>query len=187
MRYFVTFLIIIGLIILGIILLIRAIFGGGEPAPQPKDELISYARTNKVMRLTIDGPVNYQAEHRRIIISVGSNENEIRVMQGYQSDVIRRQSFANNPEAYASFLKAIDRLGYTRGNDDEALADERGYCPQGSRYIFEIVDGNASEQRFWSTTCDGPATFEGRGETIIDLFQAQIPGYSQLTTDLPIR
>ena len=181
MRYFLGFLIVLGLIILAIILLLRLIFGGGgEDTQTPKANLIDYARTSKVMRLTIDGPINYHGEHQRVRIDVGTDENQVVLIQGYQSDVIERRSFSNNPEAYANFLRALDLAGYTLGDDDESLADERGFCPEGNRYVFEIVDGSETEQRYWDTSCGGTRTFNGETGLIRSLFTEQIPNYDEI-------
>jgi hypothetical protein len=75
-------------------------------------------------------------------------------------------------------LRALDLLGYTEGNDASELADERGYCPAGRRYIYAIADGSDILQRYWSTSC-GEGTFAGRTKGVRALFQAQIPDYRE--------
>ena len=189
MRYFLGFLIFIGLIILAIIFLIRLIFGGGGGTPEPKTELLEYARSNKVMRLTIDGPINSEEEHRRIQFQIGQNMNELFLIEGYQNDAARmsRQEVASNPEAYANFLRAIDLQGYTLGNDSAEMADERGYCPQGNRYVFEIIDGSETLQRYWDTSCRDARTFEGKTAVIVQLFKAQFPDYFDTTSNFGLQ
>jgi len=187
MRYFIGFLIVVGLIILGIILFIRLLFGGGEQ-PQLKDTeaLTAYARTSTVMQLEIAGKINADQDHRRIQIDVGDSGNEIRILKGYGNEVIRRENFHSTSEAYANFLRAIDLLGYTRGNTDESMADERGYCPSGRRYVFSIVDGAETKQRFWSTSCGREGSFQGETNNIIQLFEAHIPGYNEITNGVQL-
>lgn len=187
MRYFIGFLIILGLVILGIILFIRLLFGGPDQAdiPQAKS-LTSYSSTATTMQLEISGPINVNQEHRRIQIEIGTSRNEIRIVRGFQNDVIRRESFNSNPDAYANFLRAIDLLGFTKGDGSESVADERGQCPTGQRFVFAITSGAETKQRFWSTSCGEGGSFQGSSEEIIELFQAQIPGYNDITEDVEL-
>lgn len=178
MRYIVGLLIAVGLGILGIILLFRFIFGGGSTVP-PKTQLLTYANTNVVMRLTIDGPINVDQDHRRIQIDVGSGNNEVRFMTGYQGNIVKAQTFDSNPTAYSNFLRAIDLQGFTKGDDSKGLADERGYCPTGYRYIYEIVDGSTTKQRYWTTSCNQVKSFQGNSGVINTLFKAQVADYEQ--------
>ena len=189
MRYFLGFLIFIGLIILAIIFLIRLIFGGGGQPVEPKTELLEYARTAKVMRLTIDGPITADETHRRIQFQISQNMNELMLIQGYQNDPARmnHQEVASNPESYANFLRAIDLQGYTLGKDNPKLADERGYCPQGNRYIFEIIDGSETLQRYWDTSCHDASTFEGQTAVILQLFKTQFPKYFETTSNFGLQ
>lgn len=185
MRYFIGFLIILGLIILGIILFVRLLFGGGDQA-QVKDSeaLTSYARTSTIMQLEIAGPITADQDFRRVQIDVGNSGNEIRIYKGYQTEVIRRENFHANSESYANFLRAIDLLGYTNGDAAEEMADERGYCPGGQRNVFAIVNGSETKQRFWSTSCGDQGSFQGQSDMVIELFMAQIPGYSDIAEDV---
>ena len=77
MRYFLGFLIIIGLIFVGILLLIRLFFGGSDPAPKAKADLVSYAGSTKTVQLTIDGPINSEQEHQQIKIEVSSTQTRL--------------------------------------------------------------------------------------------------------------
>lgn len=182
MRYFLTFLIGVGLVVLLIILLIRAIFGGGAPVEE-KPELVSYAYTNTVMRLTISGPIVADAEHREIRIDISQYSNDVRTITGYEGRVDYSNTTVSNPNAYASFLRGLDLLGYTRGSDKEETADERGYCPFGRRYVFEIIDGADTIQRYWATSCGDTINFKGDYGQIVRLFQAQIPEYNEKTRE----
>ncbi len=42
--------------------------------------------------------------------------------------------------AYGAFLQSLAHAGFDKGDKDPALKDERGYCPLGNRYIYEIVE-----------------------------------------------
>lgn len=183
MRYFLTFLIGIGLIVLVIILLLRAIFGGGGDSPESRAPLIDYANSNVIMRITIQGPINAHQEHARARIDVSQYSSDIRVISGYENFVERSETFESNPSAYANFLRALDLMGYDQGDDSDALADERGVCPFGRRYVFEIIDGSSTIQRYWATSCSGaPRSSNAQVNPVLRLFRAQIPEYNQIVS-----
>jgi hypothetical protein len=190
MRYIVAALIAIGLVILFIILLFRAIFGGGgENSPaERRVNLADYENTGVIMRMVNEGPINADELHRQVYIEVGRDGNKIQLVHGYQGNVVRQEQVNSNSSAYGSFLRAIDLLGYNNGNrsKNEAVTDYRGHCPFGNRYIFQIMDGNDVKQQFWSTSCGNEGSFRGQADQIVQLFQAQIPGYDDLTQDLGI-
>ncbi len=182
MRYVVAFLIAIGLIVLFVILLLRAIFsgGGGDETPRQRINLTDYENTGVVMRMITDGPVNANELHRQIRIEVGRDANVVQIIHGYQGEIVRQERVANNVQAYGNFLRAIDLLGYTNGNESKQLEDYRGYCPTGNRYIFQIVEGSTIRQQFWSTSCGDSGSFHGQTDRILELFRAQIPGYQNI-------
>jgi hypothetical protein len=188
MRYIVGLLIAVGLVAIFIIILMRAIFGGGDtPVEQKRVNLADYDRTNVVMRVVIDGPVTVDEEHRQVHIQVARDNNTIQIIRGYQGEVIQKEQANSNSSAYGNFLRAIDLLGYSNGNKDKSLEDYRGHCPFGNRYIFQIVEGDDIKQQFWSTSCgDGEGSFGGQTDQIVELFQAQIPGYNDITADLSL-
>jgi hypothetical protein len=118
-------------------------------------------------------------------VTVGRDANTIEVIQGYEGQVIKAKTYPNNSEAYANFLRALQLLGYTRGVDDPKLSDERGYCPSGNRYVYEIISGAADVQRYWIGTC-GVGTFKGNSQSIRSLFRKQIPDYGTFVGNLNI-
>lgn len=177
MKYFLGFLVAIGLIILVVILVIRAIGGGGREAAAPEAVLSDYANTATVVRLSIDDRVDATENHYTVRITVGRDQRAIEVIRGYQEEVIAAQEFDNNLESYTVFLRALQFQGYTNGDTDPGKADERGLCPTNRRYIYEVINpGGDSEQRFWNSECK-VGTFKGNGSVIRNLFRAQIPDY----------
>lgn len=178
MRYILGILIGLGLIVLVFLLILRG-FSGGSTAPKSKVNLLSYVDTNAVSQLVIDAPIISDSQHRTIKISISATQNELDVIQGYQGTVIQSQVFPNNPSAYAVFLHALDKLNFTKGNSDPALSDERGYCPQGDRYIYSLVNNATTVMRYWSTSCgSSQGTFGGATLNIRALFENQIPDTS---------
>jgi hypothetical protein len=181
MRYFLGFLAVIGLIVLVFVLVLRGL--GGSKQPNVQTLLTDYAKTETVMRITIDGPVNADANHRQVRITVGRDQNTIETIEGYEGHTIETRDYPNNEEAYYTFLRALQLQGYTKGNPDPARTDERGVCPLGKRYIFEIVTGSATVQRYWAGSCGG-GTFAGRIGTVRLLFQKQAPDYAKMTRSM---
>lgn len=180
MRYLTGILIAIGLVVLLIILIIKA-FSGGGGTPEPKQiDLNSYANTSAVMQLTIDGPVNADQSHSKLRVSVGRDETVLQIVKGYEDNVVTTKSFANNQASYTHFLHALNVAGFTKGNIDPNVRDERGYCPVGQRFIFEAISGGSSVMRWWKTSC-GEGNFIGRSDVIRNLFKAQVPNYTLLT------
>ena len=180
MRYIWGLFVTIGLLILLIIILVR---GGGNKTvvPSTAKSLISYADTNAEVRMTIDGQINADSIHRQIRITVNRDNVNYEVLQGYNGRVITSQHFSNTGSSYNSFLHALSHAGYTRGKTDKAFADEKGYCPLGKRYIFELSQDNDQIERFWTSTCGKPKTYLGNSNLTVDLFEAQVPGFAELS------
>lgn len=182
MRYLSGILIALGLVVLMIILIVKAFSGGGGGGgpEQKRIDLNSYANTSAVVQLTIDGPVNAAQNHSKIRVVVGRDETVLQIIKGYEDDVVESRKFDNNLASYEQFLRALKIAGFTLGNDNPALRDERGHCPTGQRYIFEAVSGGSSVMRWWKASC-GEGNFQGRSDTIRNLFKAQVPDYARLT------
>lgn len=182
MRYFLGFLVTMGLIILLIILLFS---GGGKPkVPTTSKTLDSYAATNAEVRMTIDGPINSEQQHQQLRITVGQSNVTFEQLQGYDGTVVNMQHYANSENAYAVFLLALNHMGFTQGSTDPKLQDERGYCATGDRYIFELKQNNKDLERFWATNCGKPNTYLGSLNPTIELFKAQVPNYNDLTENI---
>jgi len=181
MRYFIGFLIFIGLIVLVFVLFI----GGSSTPKTVPTSLPSYAASPTVVRMTIDGPVNADLTHRSVQVTVGRDEANIDVIQGYQGNVLSHGSFASNQDAYTVFLHALDLAGFTKTRITKNT-DDRGVCPLGDRYIFEVINGASDLQRTWATTCGGQGTFGGNLTTILTLFERQIPDYANRTVNVNV-
>ncbi len=178
MRFIIGFLVTIGLIILAFILIFR---GSSAPAAKTLD-VTQYTNTNVVMQFTINGPINAEQNHRQTRITVGQNQVTMTTMQGYQNTVIQSKSYANNTTAYDYFLHAIQLQGYTKGSSVASLKDDRGQCPLGSVYIYEVIDGAQDVQRYWHSTCN-TGNFRGSFNVINTLFMAQVPDYATLAVN----
>lgn len=184
MRYIIGFLVSIGLLILVFVMIFR---GGGDDAagPNAPRKLVDYANSTTVVRFIDDYPVNANLAHRQLVTTVGRDETVFEVKTGYEGQNLRAQSYANNPTSYATFLRSLQLAGYSQGKNDENLQDERGFCPNGHRYIYEIRQDNQLIQRYWNTSCsDGQGSFKGSTDIVRTLFQRQVPDFPRLTSGI---
>lgn len=177
MKYFFAFLLAVALIVVVFILVIRGLTGGSRPSVQT--ELVDYAKTQTVVRMVVSGRVNIDQEHRSASVVIGRTSNSIELVGGYQGNVLSSKTYASNESAYATFLRALDLQGYTKGNDNPKLEDSRGQCPNGKVYSFQIITGSATVQDFWTTSCGG-GTFRGNTNVVRTLFREQIPDYREI-------
>lgn len=177
MRYIFGFLVTIGLIVLILVLLLK---GGGDSASAPKAlNLGDYARSDSAAHFVLDGPIVADQNHREVKIDVDANEVTFTLLDGYEGSVINSQTYPNNQDAYTNFLLALQHQGYTDGNNDASMKDERGYCPLGQRKIFSFTNGSETLMRYWSTGCN-VKTFKGSVSTVTQLFKSQVPDYDKL-------
>lgn len=182
MRFFVGFLITIGLIVLVIVLLVRG--GGGTATPSPKAlNLASYSTSSSVASLILDSPIVADSQHKEIQIDVTQDQVTYTEYQGYEQNPTETQVFSNNGRSYGVFLRALQHAGYTLGSTDKTLQDERGYCPSGFRYIYSFDNADKQLLRLWSTSCGNDGNFKGLPTTVRTLFQNQVPGYAKLSSN----
>ena len=183
MRYIVGFLIALGLIVLVFILILKTFNSSSNV--KPPTPLISYAGTNVEAELTIAGPITADQTHQALQIIVSQNLNTINIIHGYQGTVTQTQTFPNNQAAYAVFLRAIDIAGFSQGGQPNATAnDQRGYCPEGNSYVYQIKNGSRDIEHYWSTSCGNLGTFKGNVSVVNTLFEQQIPNLNILTANL---
>jgi hypothetical protein len=177
----------IGIVVLVIVLLVKAFTGGGGSKPAQQIDLVHYATTTATTELYIDGPIVSEQEHQAVRIVVARDQTEIDIIEGYQNKVTQMQTFPNNSASYANFLQALNRLNFTKGDNSSAQQDERGYCPQGDRYVYRFNTGTSDLFRYWTTSC-GQGTFGGKREQVRILFQRQIPTttFDHLTSRVPL-
>ncbi|MDB5169925.1 MAG: exported protein of unknown function [Candidatus Saccharibacteria bacterium] len=180
LRYIVGIGLVIVLLFVVIALIMRS--GGDSKVPETKRELISYVDdSNVTVTETIIGPITAAESHNEAQISITNQTATLDVSQGFDGNVVASSTYPVTTNAFGEFLSALSRAGFTEGNTDEGLKDDRGYCPTGQRYIFEIHDGSQTIQRFWATSCGGVKTYKGNLPLTLALFEAQIPSFGDLT------
>lgn len=186
LRTVIALLVGIGIVVLIVVLLFKAIFGGGGPSTPPVD-VGKYADTAATATLLIDAPTNIDQDHRQVKITVSQTQNEIDLIKGYEGTVIDSHTYSNNAAAFGAFLQSLKLMNFSKGNSDPTQTDYRGYCPTGDRYVYTFNDGNKNLFSYWSTSC-GQGTFQGNRGNVRSLFEQQIPqqDFDQLTNDVPL-
>lgn len=181
------FLLGIGLVIVLLFVVIALIMrsgNNGDKVPETKRELTSYVDdSNFSVTMTTIGPITDAASHTESQIIITNQSAVAEISQGYDGNVINSSNFPLTTNGFSEFLSALDKAGFTKGDTAEDLKDDKGYCPTGLRYIFEAHEGSDTIQRFWATSCKGPKSYKGNLGMTLELFQVQIPNYSDLIAD----
>lgn len=162
----------LGLLALFIIVFVKLLTGHGA-APIKQVDITQYSGTEAVASLLIDSPTVIDQEHYQLEINVAATQNEVKVIKGYQGQVISDHTYPSNSDAYATFLQAAKLLNFAKGQTNNI--DYRGYCPTGDRYIYSFNDGQSDLFKFWSTSCGRAGTFLGSPQPVRQLFERQIP------------
>jgi hypothetical protein len=158
----------------------RTQFAPRSTPATPTPKLTDYVSNGQV-RLTIEGPVTANEQHSSAIVTISQNERTMQILKTYDNDVQDSRTYDNNQEAFDDFLHALDGADFTKSRKS-SLSDERGQCPAGVRYVYELIKDGQTLQRLWSTSC-GEGTFNGTGTTVRQLFETQVPDYNLLTHD----
>ncbi len=160
-----------------------------KPAQRPatgQTTQAKFADKTTEVRFTTDGAVVGLERHQAIRITVNPSSRTVEVLKGYDGEVVRTQSHANDQTAYSRFLIALGSYGYTRENS-QASKDERGVCPLGVRYIYEATYQNGAPLRSWSSSCGSKnERFQGTVSGVQQLFRNQIPGYSKFVSGISL-
>ena len=182
-------------VIVGIVLLVMLIsrLGSGSKTSTPKStapvvkavNVTDFAKTNSKVVLTIDGRINGDDVHRAVRITVGRDFRTAEVIQGYENKVIKTQTNANNQTAYTDFIYAISRYGFSKERKT-TQPDDRGVCPLGQRYIYEIYDGENQVMRRWSASCGSVGTSAISPAQANDLFQKQVTDYFKFVSGVQL-
>lgn len=181
---------IIAFILLMITIVVILASGGGSkpstkaPTAVTLKALPDYASTNATVSMETQGRVVGDEDYRTVRVTIGRDQREVQIMQGYSGNVISNKVYYNTQAAYDVFLRSIRGSGFTiKLKNTKYGPDERGICPLGNRYIFTLSQNNDDLSRLWGSSCGtATGTFGGSRSVITTLFQAQIPDYSTVTS-----
>ena len=191
-RAIVTVLALVLFLVLVGVFLANILGGGGKKQPATPTAVVKslpdYAGTTAVTSMTIDGQVNGDDIHRAIRVTIGQNQRELDIIQGYSGHVLSSQTFYNSQDAYTVFLKSINNSGFLLPiKNSKAPADERGQCATGSRYIFALDQYGSTLSRLWASDCGSKVGTLGGSSTLLqNLFEAQIPEYQTLVENVQL-
>ncbi len=186
---------ILGVIVI-VIALIAAIFllGRRDTTPTTNGQrttgkeavkLLDYEDNDQSeVKWTMQGRLVGETERRAIRIVVNQRERRLEILNGYQETVERSQTFVNSPTAYETFLRALNLAGFNRERET-TVKDERGMCPLGNVYIYDLTDGSDHPIHLWSASCNNRlGTLAGDVYLIRQIFQNQIPEYTRQIRDV---
>ncbi len=179
MRFFTGFLIFLGLIVLLFVVILKH---GNAPKTEPFN-LASYANSGAVAQMLIDGPINTPVAHRQVEVTVGATQTNFQILVGYQGRAAVSRNILNNQTSYSSFLQALAVAGFTQG-EKTPIPNKQGFCPDGERYTFQLIENDSAILDYWATSCGGQGTFRGNTSAVVQLFEAQVPAYEDLTGNL---
>lgn len=181
-RYIAAVLFIIFIGVVGTIVLIGR--GRNKPAQTdntPKTVHVADYVNNERSQVvwTQEGRLVGTDVRRAVRVTVTPSERKVELLEGYNQKVTKTAIFSNDKTAYTSFLLALENLNYGKERKVKQ-PDERGVCPLGSRFIYEIRENGENKLRLWSDSCvSAEGTFAGIAPTTRTLFKAQITGYEK--------
>lgn len=188
-RFFIGLALVIALLFLIISMIVRS--GGDDKkteVPETQRTFVSLADDEDVtVTRYVVGPITAAEKHYETEIQISNTTATANVISGYEGTVTDTRSYPTTREGFSEFLYALDKVGFTNGNTDEALRDDEGYCSSGQRYIYEVRDDGKLLQRFWATSCGGTKTYKGKLGQTNNIFENQIPDYKLMTNSLGFR
>ena len=124
--------------------------------------LLDYDNSESSVQLTIQGRLTGEDQHQSVRITVTQSKRTVEIINGYEDNIIKSQTFPNTPAAYTNFIQAINNAGYSKSR--KAVAEtEIGICPSGNRYVYQLNKGSEKIQRLWADNCAaGDGNFAGR-------------------------
>jgi hypothetical protein len=178
MRYILGILAVIIVIIVASML----IFGGrGRDDVDREPLMVEYSQRPAEVVYTARGRIVGDEDFRTVRITVNRTERIMEVLYGYEEEAEVYQTYPNNSEAYTTFMLALDQAGFARERDTNT-EDERGVCPLGRRYVYELIEGPNEILRNWSASCSRRlGSFAGDSAQVRRLFEGQIPDYRDAT------
>lgn len=160
----------------------------GSSAPKVTKAVDYENDDDAALAWTQQGKLVGEDQRQAIRITITRNKRQVEVLSGYPERVERSTEFANSPEGFAAFTRALDNAGFGRERT-VTQSDERGMCPGGNRFIYEVKDAGQQIMRTWSDNCNRSNGTFGGGSTagqIGGLFKNQITDYSDFISGVQL-
>ncbi len=177
MRYIISALLFVGLLIGVLFLIIHGLTSNKSNKPY---NFANFYNTPMEVRYVQEGIVNNDSLHRSIAITVSKNNINTAIYEGYQGKILNTSNIPNNPNAYHIFLISLYNQGFNI-SQSSSLTTPKGLCPLGHRYQYQIINGPSTvNQSLWSTSCS-QKNIGGKLNNIQTLFRIQNPDYNVIT------
>ena len=180
LRFIIGFGVVIVLVIIALVIIL-----GHHPVTHHQRPLESYTNDPTAqIAMLIDGPVNAESKHNQVQVFINNTGTTINTFRGYNDQVINSKHYYLSVNGFHVLLRSLAYAGFMEGNSNPQLSEASGYCPTGNTYIFSLDDNGKQLQRYWTTDCGGTHTYNGDFQLTLSLFEAQVPDYSSLTSNL---
>lgn len=190
MKYILGVLAVVAIAIIAIILLVRSpssTNNGQKPGAKKIVKITDFANSNvSQVEWKIQGRLVGEDQRRAVRVTISQDRRLIEILDGYDETVERAQTYPNTNSAYDAFLHALELAGFGRDRK-VAITDERGVCPLGNTFIYDLYDGNDHPVHLWSVSCSTAfGNFAGNATLIRQLFQNQISDYNTQTKNVQL-
>lgn len=180
---------IFGIILILLVMIVFLFTRGPSPATpegERRVDLAEYADSAATATYTIQGALVAEEDYREIRISVNRNSRDIEIIRGYNNSIIASQTFSNTQAAYDEFLHGLKNAGFS-SSKEARYETEKGVCPLGKRFIYELEEFGDRLVRLWSSSCNrSDGSLAGNSTLIGRLFENQIPGHREITRDIKL-
>lgn len=111
------------------------------------------------------------------LITVSPTTRSIVAMKGYDKKIVDSKIYNNNKYAYEQFVYALEKVDILNiRNLNENDNDTRGVCPTGNLTTFNVIKGQSSVKKIWTTSCkDTKGNMKANLSKLYNLFIAQLP------------
>lgn len=184
-RFIPVLLIVIVMIIavVALVSLARAIFFSGDRDNQAAQQVnvsqqaLLNTNADRSVQMTVRGPIVAEENFNSFRITVTPNSRTLTTYRGYLGKQLDTVQLGNNVNAYTEFVNALDKANLAVGVPFEGEKDKTsGICASGRIYEYEIIEGEKTVTRLWTSTCKGsPGSLKASTDQLTDLFVAQIP------------
>ena len=149
--------------------------------------LADHAGENISVSYMVDGSTTAREDHRAIRITITNSARTVEVFGGYQSQVIKAQSYPNDATSYKIFLAGLQNVGFIKQSTKNVSLIYDGQCPLGYRFILGTSGIKDAPTLLWTTSCEKVnGNFTGNLAAVKKLFKDQIPDYNKLVQDVSL-
>ena len=193
-------LLIVAIAILSIILIVnlgRMMFGSDDSSKKQSDsskvedssvkELLTVDASRSV-KMIVRGPIVSSEDARSYSIEVSPSARSLKVLKGYNGEIVDQKDYANSNIAYDEFVHALNKANMMKGTSLTGEDDDlRGVCARGHVYDFAIMKDEKIVKHLWTSTCAGSkGSLIANTKQLQSLFSSQIPDFKKVVNDLGV-